>query len=99
MRLIETICPKCNRTVLCSDDYATAICGYCYTEYPVLENLSEKRRNKTTEEQISTLNHILGRLEGIAFGVKDEDLQNYLLDTAELMAELLDKITKGEKDG
>lgn len=42
-----------------------------------------------TVEQICTLNYILGRIEGIAEGLGDQNQQQYLLDTCELLDRLL----------
>ena len=42
-----------------------------------------------TLKQISTLHYILGRLEGLAEGLENENQQQYLLDTCEILDELL----------
>lgn len=47
-----------------------------------------------TLKQISTLHYILGRLEGLAEGLKDQNKTTYLLDTCEILDELLREETK-----
>lgn len=42
-----------------------------------------------TLKQISTLHYILGRLEGLAEGLENENQQQYLLDTCEILDGLL----------
>ena len=48
-----------------------------------------------THADISTLNYILGRLEGLACGAGN-DVQAGILDTCEMLAELIDKNEKEE---
>ena len=49
-----------------------------------------------TRADISTLNYILGRLEGLACGAEN-DLQTGIVDTCEMLAELIDKNEKKEE--
>lgn len=39
--------------------------------------------------EISNLNYVIGKLEGIASGVEQANVQNALLDVAELLSEML----------
>lgn len=50
-----------------------------------------------TRADISTLNYILGRLEGLACGAKN-DVQTGILDTCEMLAKLIYKFEKEETE-
>lgn len=43
-----------------------------------------------TYEEWSILTLIRGRIEGIGYGIENENVKNFLLDTAELLGEVLD---------
>ena len=49
-----------------------------------------------THADISMLNHILGRLEGLACGAEN-NVKAGILDTCEMLAELIDKNEKKEE--
>lgn len=43
-----------------------------------------------TMTEVSRINYIIGRIEGIAAGCENPAINNALLDTAEMLSELID---------